>query len=304
MKAKVAVFGAYTIGMTIQCEKFPVGGETVPGHNFQMLHGGKGSNQAVAASRMGAEVLFGTCVGNDSFGDMCMQLYEQEQMDSSHIIRSRKGNPTGCAPVIVDAKGENEIVIQQDDAKEYSAADVDELLEELKECQVCLMPLEMTVETALHIARRCRELGVKFILNPAPYAKLPEELYGLCDYITPNQTEARQMAGEPADSPMPDEEIGKKIRRMGVKHVVMTLGNGGALCVTEEGTKVIPGVRVDAVDTTGAGDTFSGSFAVAIAEGKSLEEAIHFANAAAALSVTKYGVIEAIPRREETEKML
>ena len=298
---RIAVIGSYAVGMTMMCEAFPIGGETVPGHDFVAVHGGKGSNQAVAARRAGAEVLYGGCVGNDSFGDGAVKLHQDEGIDARFLLRSRKGMSTGVGFVIVNAQGENEIVIDFAASNEFSPRDVDDILPELKNCALLLMQLESDMDTVLYAAKKCGENGIPFVLNPAPFRPLPEGLLGLCTYLTPNQTEARQLLGLSPDDPTDDEEIARRIHALGVKNVVMTLGSDGAMIVNDSICKRIPGIRVDAVDTTGAGDTFSAAFCVALGEGKAPEEAIRFANVAAGLAVTKYGVVESIPTREEID---
>lgn len=300
-KPRIAVIGSYAVGMTMMCQAFPIGGETVPGHDFAAVHGGKGSNQAVAARRAGAEVLYGGCVGRDSFGDGAEALYRAEGIDARFLRRSSRGLSTGVGFVIVNAEGENEIVIDFAANNEFSPADVDAMLPELKSCALLLMQLESDLDTVYYAAQKCREHGIPFVLNPAPFRPLPEGLPELCTYLTPNQTEARQLLGLPADDPTEDGEIARRIHALGVKTVIMTLGGDGAMIVTDGVCKRIPGIRVNAVDTTGAGDTFSAAFCVALAEGKSVEEAVGFANVAAGLAVTKYGVVEGIPTRKEID---
>lgn len=301
-KAKIAVIGSYAVGMTISCDHFPVRGETVPGNNFEMMHGGKGSNQAVGAARLGAEVLYGGCVGNDAFGDMCLDLYKQEQMDTACICRSQKGLSTGVGLIYVDRHGENEIVIDLAANKEFAPANIDAMMPQIKTCDLVLMQLEMSLETVLYTAKKCQENGITFVLNPAPYQALPAKLLEYCDYLTPNQTEARLLLGLATDDPISDVEVGEQLREMGVKNVVMTLGSQGALYLSQTKCEVIPGIKVDVVDTTGAGDTFSAAFSVALAEGKTVEEAIGFGNIAAGLAVTKYGVVESIPYRKTVDQ--
>lgn len=300
-REKIAVIGSYAVGMTIVCDHFPISGETVPGHQFQAMHGGKGSNQAVAVSRLGAEVIFGTCVGKDSFGDRCLELYHEEGIDSSYIKRSQTGQSTGVGLIYVNKDGENEIVIDFAANNELSPSDIDEMVPMLKECRLVLMQLEINIETVVYTARKCRELGIPFVLNPAPFRKIPKELLENCDFLTPNQTEGRLLLGLETDSSLSDEDVALKIHELGVKNVIMTLGGEGALLVNGEYIKRVNGIPVEVVDTTGAGDTFSAAFCVAIAQGLMMEEAVRFANTAAALAVTKYGVIESIPTRKEVE---
>lgn len=303
-KKKIAVIGSYAVGMTIAGDHFPIPGETVPGHDFVMCHGGKGSNQAVAAARMGAQVVYGTCIGNDSFGDGAMKLFEEEGMDATAVRRSEKGLSTGVGLVLVNREGENEIVIDFAANKEFSPADVDRMLPVLKDCELLLMQLESSMETVEYAAEKCKEIGLPFVLNPAPYAPLSDALLANCTYITPNQTEARLILGLASDDPTEDAEIARKLADKGVKNVVMTLGGDGCYIKTADLDRQVPGFSVQVVDTTGAGDTFTGAFCVAIAEGKDIMEAVQLGNAAAGLAVTKYGVIESIPYREEVEQMI
>ena len=304
-RKKIAVIGSYAVGMTIVGDHFPIAGETVPGSDFLMSHGGKGSNQAVAAARMGGSVVYGTCVGSDSFGDMALALYRQEGMDASHVRRSRKGLSTGVGLIFVNKEGENEIIIDFAANREFSPTDVDAMLPELQSSSMLLMQLESSMETVEYAAARCREIGTPFVLNPAPYAPLSDELLQNCTYITPNQTEARKIMGLSASDPIPDGELARRIQKeKGVKNVIITLGAEGAYVQTQELSCRVEGIRVQPVDTTGAGDTFTGAFCVAIAEGMSVLDAVRFSNTAAGLAVTKAGVVESIPSREEVERRL
>ena len=299
----VAVIGSYAVGMTIACSHFPAAGETVPGRDFEMMHGGKGSNQAVAAARLGGNVLFAGCVGRDSFGDMCMDLMKEEGISGNYIVRSETGRSTGVGLIYVNEEGENEIVIDFAANEELSGADIDRMLPALKECSLVLMQLEINMDTVVYTAEKCRELGIPFVLNPAPYRQMPAELAGFCDYLIPNQTEARLMLGLDARSDISDEEAASRIWKMGAGCVIMTLGADGALIVDGNGMTKVDGIRVDAVDTTGAGDTFCGSFCVALSEGKDTREAVSLAVKAAGLSVTKYGVIQSIPYRKDVDSI-
>lgn len=300
----ISVIGSYAVGMTISTPRFPVAGETVMGRHFSCMHGGKGSNQAVVAARMGANVIFGTCLGNDNFAKMCLDLHNQEKINAEFVRCSREGLATGVGLVIVNEDGENEIVIDFGANNEFSSRDVDLMMPEVEKTGLLLMQLEMNLKTTLYAAQQCHKKGIQFVLNPAPYQKLPEELLSLCDIITPNQTEARQLLGLPSDSPLPDEEIARSLHKLGVKTVIMTLGEDGAMIVSNDLDCKIPGIKVNAQDTTGAGDTFTGALCCALAEGKSMVEAVSFANVAAGLAVTKYGVIDSIPYRHEVDEMI
>lgn len=300
-QSMVSVIGSYAVGMTISSPHFPVGGETVMGKNFSMLHGGKGSNQAVVCSRMGANVLYGTCIGQDSFGDMCVELDKQEKIDARYVRRSVTGLSTGVGLVIVNSDGENEIVIDFGANNEFSPVDVEAMLPDIENTGILLMQLEMSIETTVYAAKRCAEKGIKFVLNPAPYQALPSELLKHCEYLTPNQTEARQILGLSSSDTTPDEEIAKRLHALGVKNVVMTLGGEGAMIVNDHMVKHVPGIVVEAVDTTGAGDTFTGALCVALAQGKDIVSAVCMANVAAGLACTAFGVIESIPQLSRVE---
>lgn len=304
-KKKIAVIGSYAVGMTIVGDHFPIAGETVPGSDFLMSHGGKGSNQAVAAARMGGDVVYGTCIGNDSFGDMALRLYAEEAIDASHVRRSDKGLSTGVGLIYVNREGENEIIIDFAANREFSPADVDAMEPELKACSMLLMQLEGSMETVEYAAAKCRALGTPFVLNPAPYAPLSDELLRNCTYLTPNQTEARGILGLKADDPIGDGALARRIQReKGVENVIVTLGGDGAYVQTPTLSERVAGIRVQPVDTTGAGDTFTGAFCVALAEGMPILDAVRFANAAAGIAVTKAGVVESIPTREEVNRRL
>lgn len=303
-KEKVAVIGSYAVGMTMNSEHFPGPGETVPGYGFFMCHGGKGSNQAVAAARMGGQVVYGTCIGNDSFGDGALKLFEEEGMDASAVRRSEKNLATGVGLVIINKEGENEIVNDFGANREFSPEDVDQMIPALKECKILLMQLECSMETVDYAAKKCAEIGVNFVLNPAPFASLSEETLKNCSFITPNQTEARQVLGLAPTDPRPDSEIARMLYEKGIKNVIVTLGSEGCYIKNAELDVQVPGIKVKAVDTTGAGDTFSGAFCVGIAEGMSIVDACKFGNVAAGISVTKAGVVESIPYRKEVEEIL
>lgn len=304
VREKVAVIGSYAVGMTMSTERFPTEGETVLGSNFQMHYGGKGSNQAVAAARMGADVLYGGCLGKDSFGDMALELYDKEDMNVTYVRRSTTGASTGVGLVIVNAHGENEIVIDFAANNEVGPEDIDNMMPDIKKCRYLLMQLEINIDTVIYAAKRCKEENVRFILNPAPYHDLPKEIYSYCDYLTPNETEAKSILGLKKEEPVSQMEVAKRIYALGVKNVIITLGGKGALIYNNEIQEVIEGIKVLAVDTTGAGDTFNGALMVGLAEGKTIQEAVRFGNAAAALSVTVEGVVPSIPYRNQVEELL
>lgn len=302
MQKKIAVIGSYAVGMTVKGDHFPQPGETVPGHGFQMTHGGKGSNQAVAAARMGAKVVYGTCLGDDTFGQMAMELYAKEGIDSSYVRKSIQGLPTGVGLIFVNEKGENEIITDFAANMEYSRDDIDRMLPAIRECSLVLMQLECSLDIVEYTALCCKRERIPFVLNPAPCQLLSDELLAACTYLTPNESEGRQLLGLDAGADIADEEVAERLYQKGVQNVVMTLGSKGAYIRNAQIKEKIDAIQTEAVDTTGAGDTFTGAFCVALAEGKDIREAVCFGNAAAGISVAKYGVVESIPFRKEVEK--
>lgn len=269
-REKVAVIGSYAVGLTMTTDRFPTDGETVLGRSFQEHYGGKGSNQAIAAARLGGDVIFGSCVGNDNYGDKAIELYKKEQLDYRYVRRSTHGTSTGVGLVAVNKDGENQIVIDFAASNEVDRDDVDKMFQEIKDCKYLLMQLEISCDTVVYAAEKCKEENVQFILNPAPYQELPKEIYANCDYLTPNETEARSILGLDSDEYISDMDLAKGIYDLGVKNVIITLGSKGALIYNDEIQKNIGGIKVSAVDSTGAGDTFNGALMVALSEGKDI----------------------------------
>lgn len=300
-KEKIVVIGSYAVGMTIRGNHFPKPGETVAGHDFQAMKGGKGSNQAIAASRLGASVCFGTCIGDDQFGKDALVMYEKEHIDFSHVRKSSEGLSTGVGLIYVNDSGENEIIIDFAANMEYNREDIDAMMPLICDSKLVLMQLECDLDIVIYTAQKCKEAGITFVLNPAPYVELPNQLLKNCTYLIPNQTEARQILKLNKKEHISDEEVAERLYDLGVENVILTLGDKGAYIRNSSTQRFVSGHKVDTVDTTGAGDTFIGAFCVALAEGKNLIEAVEFGNKAAAISVTNYGVIDAIPTREEVE---
>ena len=206
--------------------------------------------------------------------------------------------------IYVNESGENEIIIDFAANKEYSRENIDAMMPAIRQCRLVLMQLECSMDIVEYTAECCKKEGIPFVLNPAPYSPLKDELLANCTFLTPNESEARQILGLAPDDPIADEEVAERLYAKGVRNVVMTLGSKGAYIRNENLKEKISGEKVEAVDTTGAGDTFTGAFCVALAEGKTIPEAVRFGNAAAGISVTKYGVVESIPTREEVNQRL
>ncbi len=300
-KPLITVIGSYAVGMTMSASRFPLPGETVLGRGFQQLHGGKGSNQAIAVARMGGNPLFVSGVGADGFGAAALAMLQHEKVDTT-FVKQVRDFPTGVGFVIVDdATGNNEIVIDFGANNAVFPEDIEELEHIIAKSEIVLLQLEINrfaVERAIDVAS---ELRKTIILNPAPYQALPESILKKVTYLIPNETEASMILNT-----KPGKENGKSLaamlrERFGLSAIV-TLGENGAFLCTDTCEAHIPGIPVKAIDTTGAGDTFCGAFAVSLSEGKPLWDAVAFANRAAALSVTKAGVVPSIPYRHEVEQ--
>ena len=297
--AKIVVVGSGNTDMVVKSPRIPLPGETVLGGQFVMVAGGKGANQAVAAARLGAEVSFVACVGDDLFGASALEGYQREGMDTRFVTRDPDA-PSGVALIVVDEKGENSIVVAPGANHRLTPQRVRDATEAIRSADILVAQLEVPIESVLEAARIAHDAGVKVILNPAPACLLPEELLKLTDILTPNQTESQLLAGGEA----PADELARLLLGKGPSVVALTLGRSGVLLADSSGWRTIPARTVTPVDTTAAGDAFNGAFAVALAEEIALEDAVRFAQAAAALSVTRMGAQPSLPTREETEAFL
>lgn len=307
-RARVTVIGSYAVGMTMGCARFPREGETVMGRGFQLLHGGKGSNQAIAVARLGGSVTFGASLGSDTFGQSALDMLKAEGIDTTFVKRM-DGVSTGVGFVIVSDSGNNEIVIDLAANQHLEPADVDKMAEAIAASDLLLVQLEVNPQAIIRAIDIAHERGTKVILNPAPFQKLPDATLRKTSYLTPNETEAAAMLDHPvsgaADGRMPDgRELAHQLfDRYGVNALV-TLGEKGVYVRTSSVDAQVPGFPARVVDTTGAGDSFSGALAVALGEGKTLLEAARFANRAASLSVEVEGVVPSIPHRAAVDARL
>ena len=292
-KAKIVVIGSSNTDMTIKGDRLPKPGETVLGGEFRMGPGGKGANQAVAAQRLGADVSFICKVGRDIFGDNAISGYQKEGIDCSRILRSDKAS--GTALILVDGNAENCIAVAPGANADLTPEDVDSVADVICSADYLILQLEIPVESVLRAAKIAHEAGVYVILNPAPACHLPEELFGYISLITPNQTESALLSGVGDNL---DAAV-EKLMQLGVKDVVVTLGSKGSLVISEGTRTLVPSLKVKAVDTTAAGDTFCGALCVALSEGCSLVDAARFATKASALTVQKMGAQDSIPFRSD-----
>lgn len=303
MKKKVVVFGSFVVDLTGRTPHMPVPGETVLGSSFKMGAGGKGSNQAVAAHRAGADVTLVTKVGKDVFATVATDFYKNEQMDLSYILEDEE-KETGCALILVDEKSaQNEIVVISGACGNITSEDVERCRGLIESADILLLQLEINFDALYKVIDIAHAAGVKVILNPAPAAALPDEVMKKIDLVTPNETEAQILTGVTIQNEEDAKKAAKVFMEKGVKEVVITLGSMGAFAMNHEKAELIGRLSVEAVDTTGAGDAFNGGFVMALAEGMDLFTALRYGNVTGALSVTKYGTAPAMPTRAEIDAM-
>ena len=294
---KIVVLGSCNTDMVIKSEKLPAPGETILGGTFMMNPGGKGANQAVAASRLGGNVTFITKTGNDVFGHQSFELYKKENINIDYIFFDPT-NPSGVALITVDAAGENCIVVASGANKNLLPEDIDKAREMILTANILMMQLEIPLETVEYAARIAADNRIKVILNPAPACYLSPSLLQHLYMIIPNATEAEILSGVKVKDWESARKAAEIIGHKGVDIVVITLGSLGALLKEGDRYVQIPGEKVEVVDTTAAGDTFCGALAVALSEGKDLVESIVFANTCASVTVTRMGAQNSIPYRE------
>jgi ribokinase len=283
----------------MRVERLPTTGETVLGKGYRMDYGGKGSNQAVGCARLGADVALVAKIGDDAFADMALELYRDEGVDVTYLKQTSEA-PTGVGFIMVEeGSGRNCISIDPGANDLLTAAEVYQSDGALKSAAVVIAQLEIPVSAAEAALQLGREQGLITILNPAPVRPLSNSLLRMVDVLTPNQVEAKILAGQSANAVLPPEDAARELIRRGVRQVVMTLGEEGAVLVNESSCQYFPAIRVKAVDTTGAGDAFNAGLATALASGSPLMDAVKFAVVTGGLAVTKDGVIASLPRRDD-----
>jgi ribokinase len=299
----IVVIGSSNTDMIVQTPHIPKPGETILGGTFNTAAGGKGANQAVACARAGGKVTFVARVGNDMFGDQALQGFKQDGINVSYVTKDESA-PSGVALIIVDDQGENSIAVASGANGNLSVSDVEAAAEDIKNAGIVLMQLETPIETIEAAAALAVKNGVQVILNPAPAQPLSDALLQHITILTPNETEAEMLTGIAVQDEADAEKAAQALIDKGVTSVIITLGAAGAYVYSDEFKGMVPGFIVNPVDTTAAGDTFNGTLAVALAEGKALTEAVTFANAAAAISVTTLGAQPSAPSRDSVEKFL
>jgi ribokinase len=283
----------------MRVSRLPTTGETLLGTGYRVDFGGKGSNQAVGCARLGAQVSFIAKIGNDDFGEMALRLYRQEEIDLRHLRRTSAA-PTGVGFILVEENsGQNCIAIDPGANDHLLPGDVSECDTAFDDARVVLTQLEISIASMHAALRRGRDSGAINILNPAPVRPLSPPVFELIDILTPNLTEARVLAGFAPDAAAEAEVVAHALLDKGVKQIVMTLGEHGALIVTPSSAIRIPAIPVNPVDTTGAGDAFNAGLATALAFGASLEQAVRMAVVCGGLAVTRHAVIPSLPYRDD-----
>ena len=297
------VVGSSNTDMIVRVDHLPRPGETILGGTFLSAAGGKGANQAVGAARAGGRVSFVARVGNDALGQAAVAGYERDGIDVSAVSRDRR-SPTGVALIFVSKDGENSIAVAGGANAKLLPADIRRSAKAIRAAAVVVLQLEtplVTVQLAADLAQRA---GARVILNPAPARPLPDALLKRVSILTPNETEAELLTGVKVSDDAGAAKACALLRARGVHTVIVTLGSRGAYLSGADGQGRVPGFKVKAVDSTAAGDIFNGALAVALAEDRPLRDAIRFANAAAALSVTRLGAQPSAPRRSAISKFL
>jgi ribokinase len=298
MMPKIVVVGSANTDMVVKSPRIPGPGETVIGGEFLMAAGGKGANQAVAAARLGAQVTFVACLGSDVFGDQALAGYQREGIDTTYMVRDAQA-ASGVALIIVDAHGENSIAVASGANARLSSQHVERAAASIAQADVLLVQLEVPIEAVRAAIELAHRSGVPVILNPAPAQQMDASLLKQVTVATPNEHEIKVVVGQQDQ----DAAIAAMLEA-GTQTVLVTLGRRGVLWAAGTTRNHIPAFRVQAVDTTAAGDAFNGGLASALGQGEAMEAAIRYANAVAALSVTRMGAQPSLPTAAEVETFL
>jgi len=295
---RIIVIGSANTDLVVRVSKLPHPGETITGRQFQIVAGGKGANQAVAAARAGARVTFVANIGQDSFGDAALRGLRREGINTRYVVRS-KTRASGVALILVDARGENLIAVARGSNDELLPRHIDAARPAIRAARCVVVQLEIPLTTVRRAVELAIRHGVPVLLNPAPVQHVPISLLRDVTLLTPNESELAALTGLPTKRKSEVEAAARRLRELGVKHVLATCGARGVCWSSAAGPRWFPAPKVKAVDTVGAGDCFSGTFAATVADGKSVEQAVRFAITAAAICVTRPGAQSSMPKRRE-----
>ena len=297
---KILIVGSSNTDMVVKTSHIPIPGETILGGAFMMNPGGKGANQAVAVARLEGNVSFICKIGKDIFGQQTREQFRKEGIDTKYVFEDEKSS-SGVALITVDEKGENCITVAPGANMQLEINDIKQSNEAIASSDLVLMQLEIPMETVEYVAEQAASSGKKVILNPAPACELSEKLLKSLYLITPNETEAEIISGQKVTDFESAKNAAQIIRSKGVRNVIITMGASGCFIYTDDLCEIVPAYRVEAVDTTAAGDIFNGALVVALSEGKGWKEAIEFGNRTSAISVTRMGAQASAPKREEVD---
>lgn len=304
MSNKILVIGSCNMDTVTQVENMPVAGETILGSGLQYIPGGKGANQACAVGSLGGNVTMLGCIGRDDFGKLQLMSLQNRNVDVTSLKQSSKSN-TGIAIIYINKHGNNSIVVIPGANSEVDIEYLKQQDHHFKECDFVLLQMEIPLESIYYAINRAHELGKKVILNPAPAPdSIPDDILSKIDYLTPNETEISKLSNRPVENIQEMEEAAKVLLNKGVKNLLITMGEKGACLVNHNTTQVFGTRKVNAVDTTAAGDCFNGAFVVALSEGMEHKEAVEFANIASSIAVTRSGAQSSIPLRQEVNLIL
>lgn len=301
--SKLVVLGSVNADHVLQVPSFPRPGETLHGRNYQVIPGGKGANQAVAAARLNADIGFIACVGDDAFGMLMHDNFVKDGIDVRGV-KTEVGTPTGIAMIQVSDCGENSICLSAEANNKLTEQAIESDLDTIRQAEYLLMQLETPMCGIEKAAKVAKSANTTVILNPAPARELSDELLACVDVITPNETEAEVLTGVTVTDNQSAQQAADILHGKGIKTVMITLGAKGVWLSQNGSGDIISGFRVEATDTTAAGDTFNGALVTGLLENLALESAIKFAHAAAAISVTRFGAQTSIPTREEVDLFL
>jgi len=300
---KVTVVGSFMYDLVATAPRRPKTGETLIGDSFGMFLGGKGANQAIAASRAGASVTMVGRLGNDLFGNQFLEKFSEEGIKTDFVIQDTE-NGTGVGMPLIDASGDNSIVIIPQANMALTVENIDKAESVIADSDVLILQCEVPMEANKRAAEIANKNDTLVILNPAPARKIPDTLLSLVDIITPNESEAEILTDMPTETNSQAMEAAHHLLSKGVETVILTLGSRGSLLLTEKMEKRIPAYSVDVIDTTAAGDAFCGALAAILSNGSIIEEAIKIANAAGALAVTKLGAEPSLPTKKDIDQLI